>query len=142
MENPQDDLIFLDFKSKITYPEYDENLFGLWFIQTDNRTLLNGDNWYSNIIVNRAHSEGIKFIAAAFIEANKRMAHDEDVIELNPLPGIIEKLSEYYENDQLTKEAINSLSGYFGKDVRPCQYPWFQSQPAQGSYQNIPLLFC
>ena len=117
MEHPQDDLIFLDFKSKITYPDYDENLFGLWFIKTADRTLLNGDNWYSNIIVKRAHSDGIKFVAAAFIEANKRMIHvdDEQVVELNPLPGIIEKLSEYYGNDQLTKDAINSLSGYFGK---------------------------
>ena len=109
MEKPLDDLMFFDFNTPIVEKAFD-NSFGLWYADIDtyaSSTLLNGSNWYSNLILERAHKEKIHFSARYFIPAIRRPG--------SLLSDTVKNLSTFFECAQLTKEAINALSGYFGK---------------------------
>jgi hypothetical protein len=108
MEKPLDDLMFFDFGTTIEEKAFD-NSFGLWYVETDDTMILNGTNWYSNVILERAERDGHHFTAKYFIQAQRK--------DKSMLSDVVHNLSDYFNCPQLTKEAINALSGYFGKTV-------------------------
>ena len=124
MERPLDDFMTLDFNSLIEEAtKYDKKKFGLWFVETDDLTLLHQSNWYSSKILAVAHKDGIKFKPKYFI-AGKR----EGSVLLNMM---IQEISDTNPNNdpswvaqnqdisgdvnKLVKNMINSISGILGR---------------------------
>ena len=108
MENPLDDFIETDFNSMIVDKNEYDGEFGLYFIETDDLTLLHKSNWYSNKIIEEAIKNNINFKVKYFITNCKR-------VDRNILKNIIERISEEIDDPVVKKLVINALSGYMGK---------------------------
>ena len=107
MLNPFDDWIQFDFNSAITNCDDFNNDFGLYFVETDDMTLLHKNNWYSNTILQYAQDNGIEFRCKNFIKG-KRQSKDM-------LKDIIESIEKDIEDVCVRKLIINAISGYMGK---------------------------
>ena len=114
MENPHDDWMTIAQDEEVRVVDSFTGEFGLWFIETDDMTLLHRSNWYSNSSVQQAKNFGIYFNVKYFIKGTR-----------NPktlISDIINELATYFDSPALTKLAINSISGCLGrtKHVKTC----------------------
>ena len=125
---------FIVFKGKEVVEEYDEEplTLGLYFVETDDMTLFHQSNWYSKAIIDLATKEHIEFKVIRQIrcvdedwcwekvetdaEGNEtsRIELDNSNLFKNWCDSVIE-LTEQDEDFTLTKDVINSITGYLGK---------------------------
>jgi hypothetical protein len=106
MLNPCDDWCIFDFNSTIEEKNLFDNVFGLYFVETTDLTLLHKDNWYSNTILQYAQDNGIEFTCKFFIKGNRQK---------NMFKEIIEKIETDIEDKAVKKMVINAISGSMGK---------------------------
>ena len=107
MMNPFDDWIQFDFNSTITECVDFNNNFGLYFVETDDMTLLHKNNWYSNTILKYAKDNGVDFVCKNFIKGKRQSK--------NMLKDIIELIEKDIDDVCVRKLIINAISGYMGK---------------------------
>ncbi len=127
MERPPDDLMTLGFNSLIEdVKKFSVKKFGLWFVETDDLTLLHQSNWYSSTILTIAHKEGIKFKPKYFIAGKKEgkvllNTMIQEISDNNPNndPEWKEQNPDISEDlNRLIKTMINSISGMLGRTTR------------------------
>lgn len=108
MEQPQGDFMTIDFNSQIHIRNEYDNEFGLWFIETNDMTILHGSNWYCNESIEYALENNINMTFKYFINGIR--------CKDNPLKKIIDTINENFEdNNDLVKLLINIITGYTGK---------------------------
>ena len=131
MENPLEKLLIIPFYAEIRYfKPKDEIRLGLYYVRTNDMTLLHQSNWYSSAMVVYALSEDIISIndiyycifgysaETAYKIYNKSVSEQVEPIMIT---DVIEKMTEdlydptnEYEN-VLMKNAINSVYGMLAK---------------------------
>jgi hypothetical protein len=102
--NPLDDFMVIEFDTIDIEKTVFDNKFGMYFVKTDDMTLLHRTNWYSNKILERAQNDNIKFTCKRFIKGTRS---DFSFID------IVNKLTEDF-GDQ-AKLAVNSMIGLFAR---------------------------
>jgi hypothetical protein len=118
MENPLDDFMTIDFNSVIMVLDDDyvsktkinDIEFGLYYVETEDITLLHQSNWYSNKMVQKAIEMKIDMNLKYFIKGTKQSK--------NILKDIIDKIlqmGDYETYKDILKFMINSISGMLGK---------------------------
>lgn len=125
---------FIVFKGKEIVEDYDgETLtLGLYFVETDDMNLFHQSNWYSKAIIDLASKEHIPFKITRQIRCVdedwgwEKVEKDDDGKEISKVSldnsnlfknwcdSVIE-LTEQDEDFTLTKDVINSITGYLGK---------------------------
>lgn len=116
LENAYDNWIQYDFNDEWT--AYDGNLrTGLYFVETDDMTLMHGSNIYSNKIVELAIAEGIELTIT------------KQLIPRNTLPAdyyhnLLNKINEVCKGDKTLKKSLtNIITGFLGKHSTYRYYP-------------------
>jgi hypothetical protein len=107
IDNPSDNWLKYDITDEIK--QYDGKLkTGLYFVKTNDLTILHKTNWYSNTIIEYAMNEGIQLeIIRQYVPAIQNKNKDY-------FKTFIDYISEHC-GIKLTKNIINSLTGMFGK---------------------------
>jgi len=125
---------FIVFKGKEIVEAYDGRplTLGLYFIETDDMTLFHQSNWYSKAIIDLATKENIPFNIKRQIRCvdidwkwEKIETDERDVVtniysldNSNLFKSWCDSVIELTEQDEdftLTKDVINSITGYLGK---------------------------
>lgn len=107
MYKPIDDWMTIDTSTTIMETSTFTGEFGLWFVRTDDMTLMHKSNWYSNNTIQRASEIGIDFTVCYFIAG---VRNNKSLI-----PDIIDEMGECFNDPALTKLCINAISGYLGQ---------------------------
>ena len=109
MENPMEDWMTVKFYNTITtkIPEDKIKPLGLYFLETNDMSLLHQSNWYSSAMVNYATEEGIEFKITAYIKA--------DGFGKDALLNIMNKIKSDFTDTGLQKLLINCIYGYLMK---------------------------
>lgn len=114
--NPYDNWIFLNFND--TWEEYDGELkTGLYFVETNDMTLMHGSNIYSNKIIQLAIDEGIeltivKQLLPKYIEL-KDYYHK-----------LLEQIDTLCKGDKTLKKSLtNIITGFLGKHKTTKYFP-------------------
>jgi hypothetical protein len=125
---------FIVFKGKEIVEEYDGEplTLGLYFVETNDMTLFHQSNWYGKAIIDLATKEQKEFKITRQIRCVdedwywEKVEADDDGNEISKISldnsnlfknwcdSVIE-LTEQDEDFTLTKDVINSLTGYLGK---------------------------
>ena len=125
---------FIVFKGKEIVEEYDGEplTLGLYFVETNDMTLFHQSNWYCKAIIDLATAEQKEFKITRQIRCVdedwywEKVEADDDGNEISKISldnsnlfkswcdEVIE-LTEQDEDFTLTKDVINSLTGYLGK---------------------------
>jgi hypothetical protein len=125
---------FIVFKGKEVVEEYDGEplTLGLYFVETNDMTLFHQSNWYSKAIIDLAIKEQKEFKITRQIRCVdedwywEKVETDDDGNEISKVSldnsnlfknwcdSVIE-LTEQDEDFTLTKDVINSITGYLGK---------------------------
>ena len=119
--NPMDNwIIFDDFDEITLYTETDGDLpLGLYFVETEDMSLLHKSNWYSNKILDFARQEQIPFNIIYQIKVVEKFNTEEEKYKFNnksAFNDIIEFIIDKTEdNIPLRKLIINQLTGCLGK---------------------------
>ncbi len=115
MENPKEELMTIQFafEPKMVCEGFEPDKFGLWFVETDDITLLHKNNWYSTYMLNYAMSEGIVFEPKYFIKGKKE--------PIDTLNEVVDNVKNNFEDmdekfNPIMKEMINGISGMLGKE--------------------------
>lgn len=103
IEQPYDNFMVIDFDTIIQRKSYN-NDFGLWYVETDDMTLLHGTNWYSNKILDIAIEDNIRFKCTHFIKG---------ITSKFSFINIINKLIDEFKDS--SKLAINSIVGFLAQ---------------------------
>ena len=106
MQNPADDWMTIGIDARVEKRDVFDNEFGLWFIKTDDLTVLHGTNWYSSAMVLFATEMGVLDMHPRFFIKGERNGKTC----LKDLIDSIDKNAP--ENNKL---AVNMLSGMIGK---------------------------
>ena len=109
MLNPRDDWLMLGFNDCLEIYAGELKL-GLFFVETNDYTILHGSNWYSNKILEYADEFGIQMNITHQILSTKKIEKDylSQIIH-----GFIDKCGD---SKDLAKLMINQISGFLGKD--------------------------
>lgn len=113
LQNPYDNWIRYDLED--TWEEYDGELkTGLYFVETNDLTLLHQTNIYSNKILEKAIEEQIPLVI------KKQLIHKPKLIDEQPIPKnhfepLIQTIKEKTRGTGLGKLLINMITGYLGK---------------------------
>jgi hypothetical protein len=113
LQNPMDNWIKYDLED--TWEDYDGELkTGLYYVETDDLTLLHQTNIYSNIILEKAIAEKIP------IAIKKQLIHKPKNIDEQPIPKnhfepLIQAIKEKTRGTGLGKLMINMITGYLGR---------------------------
>ena len=110
MEQPMDDFMTIDFNCLIETPTGYDGRFGLWFVETDDLTLLHQSNWYSNKMVEEAILNGIELEVKYYIRGKR-----EKKTILKDVIDEILKTDPDGEHKSVIKTIINSISGNLGR---------------------------
>ena len=110
MQQPIDDFMTIDFNCLVETPDYYDGRFGLWFIETDDLSLLHQSNWYSNKMIDEAILNGIEFEVKYFIRGKR-----EGKTILKDVIDEILKTDPDGQHGAVIKMIINSISGNLGK---------------------------
>ena len=98
-----------------TWEDYDGELkTGLYYVETDDLTLLHQTNIYSNKIIELAIKEKIPLVI------KKQLIHKQRILGEEPIPKnhfhkLIKTIKENTKGDRLGKLMINMICGYLGK---------------------------
>ena len=106
MENPREDYMVIQFYKTIKITNEYKGL-GLYYIESDDYSLLHGNNWYSSAMVQYAMSENISFTIKCYIEG--------DSIGKTVLSDICKKIIDEVGENSASKTMINSIYGYMCK---------------------------
>jgi hypothetical protein len=125
LKNPYDDWIRFDLED--TWEDYDGELkTGLYFVETDDLTLLHKTNIYSNKILEKAVAENIPIVIKKQL-VHKVKSFTEKPIPRNHFDALIQAIKEQNKgiwnkddgwiknNTSLGKLMINMITGYLGK---------------------------
>jgi hypothetical protein len=113
LKNPFDDWIRFDLED--TWENYDGELkTGLYWVETDDLTLLHKTNIYSNKILEKAIEENIPIVI------KKQLIHKvknagERPIPRNHFDALIQAIKDKTRGASLGKLLINMITGYIGK---------------------------
>ena len=127
--NPMDDWIIFDSFDNIElfgdadyYYNDTELPLGLYFIESDDLTLLHQSNWYSNTMVDYAKEVGVKFVVKyqiRVVEKFETLDEDKEIVKFDNkwlFQRIINSITEQTEdNIPLRKLLINQITGCLGK---------------------------
>jgi hypothetical protein len=113
--NPMDDFIIMDLTDEVEYFTddyyyYDDSClpFGLYYVNTNDLTILHQSNIYSNKILDYAKQNGIEFKIQYQIKSANSI--DKDYFKT-----IIKTITEKATSVGLIKKLINSITGCLGK---------------------------
>ena len=113
LKNPYDNWIKFDLED--TWEDYDGELkTGLYFVETDDLTLLHKTNIYSNKILEKAISENIPIVIKKQL-IHKVKSFTEKPIPRNHFDALINACKEKARGTALGKLMINMITGYLGK---------------------------
>lgn len=107
MTSPLDDWMTLDPCATIQNVTTFNGEFGLWFVETSDMSLMHKTNWYTNNVIQRATEMNIEFTPRYFIKGQRNGK--------TLLSDIINEMADCFQDANLTKLAINSISGYLGQ---------------------------
>lgn len=128
MENPMDDFMTIGFNGTIEFvSKFNPQRFGLWFVETDDLTLLHQSNWYSSTSLIVAHTEGIKFEPKYFIQGERegklllkeiidKILATDPTLDEEFRKANCDDISDGMEG--LLKKMINSISGMLGRTTK------------------------
>jgi len=106
---------WIKYSVEDTWEDYDGELkTGLYYIETDDLTLLHQTNIYSNKIIELAIKEKIPLVI------KKQLVHKQRILGEEPIPKnhfhkLIKTIKENTKGDRLGKLMINMICGYLGK---------------------------
>lgn len=106
MENPREDFMIIRFHKNIKMTNEYRGL-GLYYIESDDYSLLHGNNWYSSGMVEYAMSENICFTIKCYIQG--------DSIGKTVLSDVIKKIVDDVDDVKVSKLMINSIYGFMCK---------------------------
>lgn len=113
LKNPYDDWIRFDLED--TWEDYDGELkTGLYYVETDDLTLLHKTNIYSNKIIEKAIEVGIALVIKKQL-IHKVKSFTEKPIPRNHFDALITACKEKARGTGLGKLLINMITGYLGK---------------------------
>lgn len=113
LKNPYDDWIRFDLED--TWEDYDGELkTGLYYVETDDLTLLHKTNIYSNKILEKAIAENIQVVIKKQL-IHKVKSFTEKPIPRNHFDSLINACKEKARGTGLGKLLINMITGYLGK---------------------------
>jgi hypothetical protein len=113
LKNPYDDWIRFDLED--TWEAYDGELkTGLYYVETDDLTLLHKTNIYSNKILEKAIAENIPIVIKKQL-IHKVKSFTEKPIPRNHFDALIDACKEKARGTGLGKLLINMITGYLGK---------------------------
>ena len=113
LQNPYDN--WIKYSVEDTWEDYDGELkTGLYYVETDDLTLLHKTNIYSNKILELALKEKINFVI------KKQLVHKNRMIGEEPVPTtffhpLIKAIKEKTKGFGVGKLMINMITGYLGK---------------------------
>lgn len=116
MTNPYDDWLFMDFNN--AWEEYDGCLkTGLYFVKTNDMTLLHGSNIYSNKIIQYAIEEGIKLKIVKQLLPSYTKPKDY-------YSNLLQEIDTVCKGDKdLKKSLTNIITGFLGKHKTTKYFP-------------------
>jgi hypothetical protein len=106
---------WIKYSVEDTWEDYDGVLnTGLYYVETDDLTLLHQTNIYSNKIIELAIKEKIPLVI------KKQLVHKQRILGEEPIPKnhfhkLIKTIKENTRGDRLGKLMINMICGYLGK---------------------------
>ena len=108
MYEPKEEWIILNFNDE--WEKYDGNMtLGLYYVKTNDTTLMHGDNIYSTSILKKAMTEKIKFKIIAQLKPSQKAPK-------SMFKAILDKFVEVSGGDvSISKKLANTLSGMLGK---------------------------
>jgi len=110
MDEPYDEWAILDFNDNWEdYKEVKKLKLGLYYVRTNDYTLLHGNNIYSNSILQKAKDENIEFI----IKKQLISSNSASKTLFNKILQFIKDVCK--DNKDMMKKLNNVLSGYLGK---------------------------
>lgn len=111
MYSPFDDWILLDFNDE--WQEFDGNFdLGLYYVRTEDTTLLHKNNIYSNTILQYAKKHNIDFEVVAQLKSSNNLSKKF-------FKPIIDKFVEVSRGDTaISKQLCNMLSGMMGRHMK------------------------
>ena len=107
MTNPLDDWMLIEFNSTIEERDNFDGSFGMWFVKTDDTSILHGNNWYTNTILQYAKKRGVDFHCEYFIIGVRKGK--------TCLAELIKQIDDEVKDPTLNKLVVNLLSGLIGK---------------------------
>ena len=111
IQMPYDAFMQIEFDTVIEYKKFD-NSFGLWYVKTNDMTLLHGTNWYSNTIIQLAKDSNIPFECIHFIPGKIAKMQSNKMTNFS-FNDIIKDLEAEFKGN--SKMAINSIVGYLAQ---------------------------
>jgi len=112
MYNPIEDWMVLDFNDEWETYSGGEIPFGLYYVETDDTTLLHKTNIYSSAIVKYALKEKIPLKIVAQLKASKRQTKDY-------FKPVIDKIKEYSKGEKVIEKFMcNMMSGMLGRHCK------------------------
>jgi len=122
MMNPRDDWISIQFNDD--WEKFDGNLrTGLYYVFTEDLSLLHGTNVYSNKILERALEEGIEFKVLMQLIPTQTIGR-------NYFNGLLQDIDVMCKGDKSLKKAlINNITGMLGKHQTYVYMPKITTDP-------------
>jgi len=124
--NPKDNWIVFDFLDEVEnfvdthyYTDDSDLELGLYYVETNDLTLLHQSNWYSNKIIDMAKKIGIEFKIKYQIQDRIKFRSEEKTGERDNTtyfhPIIDTALADFVNFPELRKLVINQITGILGK---------------------------
>jgi len=116
LKNPYDN--WLKYTTEDTWEDFTDDVFpletGLYYVETDDLTLLHQTNIYSNKILDKAYELGIPMVIRKKL-IHKKVYENEVDIPKNYFEPLLEIIKEKTGGKDLMKDLNNMISGYLGK---------------------------
>jgi hypothetical protein len=112
MYDPFDNWMLIDYNDNWEAYAGDHTKFGLYYVETNDYTMLHGNNIYTNTILAKAAEEGIRFKPTQQLLASKSAPNTL----FQPILDAIKEVAG--EDKELMKSLNNMLSGYLGKHYK------------------------
>lgn len=116
LKNPYDN--WLRYTTEDVWEDFNDNVFpletGLYYVETDDLTLLHQTNYYSNKILDKAYLLEIPFTIRQKL-THKKVYENEVDIPKNYFEPLLKIIKEKTGGKDLMKDLNNMISGYLGK---------------------------
>mgnify|MGYP003673980866 FL=1 len=106
MENPLECWATIDYSHFVKYTDKYMG-FGLYFLETNDTTLMTGNNWYSSGMLLKCDKENIDYKIKAFIKCNEK---PKDIFI-----KLINQIESDFDDIALIKTIINNIYGWCSK---------------------------
>ena len=112
MENAPDDFFKITFEDTIKHYYGEAITYGLYYVETDDLTLMHKSNWYSHLMVEAAQELNEKGVAD--IDFKIKYVIKGTRIHKG-LKNIIEEIDDDIDDEDFKKSVVNSIYGYTAK---------------------------